>query len=82
MKPISDQERIERRDRVARALASVRLEGLEPTEAARAIFDRYVAGKMSTQEMVTKIQALSAREFGPSAPSSAPSTRREPKSSQ
>jgi hypothetical protein len=65
VKPITDQERTERRARVARAVASVRLEGLEPTEAANAIFDRYVAGDLTTQEMAAEIQALNAREFRP-----------------
>jgi Antitoxin VbhA len=65
IRPITDQERIERRDRVARAVASVRLEGLEPTEAARAIFYRYMAGDLTTQEMAAEIRALNARQFGP-----------------
>jgi hypothetical protein len=49
----------------ARAVASVRLEGLEPTDSAKAIFDRYVAGDLTAQEMVAEIQALNAREFRP-----------------
>jgi hypothetical protein len=65
IKPITDQERTERRARVARAVASVRLEGLEPTGAAKAVFDRYVAGDLTTQEMAAEIRALNAREFGP-----------------
>lgn len=65
IKPITDQERTERQARVTRALASVRLEGLEPTESAKAVFDRYAAGKLTTQEMAAEIQALNAREFGP-----------------
>jgi hypothetical protein len=65
IQPITDQERTERRARVARAVASVRLEGIEPTEAAKAIFDRYVAGGLTTQEMAAEIRALNAREFGP-----------------
>ena len=65
IKRITDQERTDRRARVARAVASVRLEGLEPTEAAKTIFDRYVAGDLTTQEMAAEIQALNAREFGP-----------------
>ena len=48
-----------------RALASVRLEGLEPTEAAKSVFDRYVAGDLTTREVAAEIQALNAREFGP-----------------
>ena len=64
-KPITDRERTERQARVQRALASVRLEGLEPSEAAKAVFDRYVAGDITTQEMAVEIQALNAREFRP-----------------
>jgi hypothetical protein len=63
--PITDQERTERQARVARAVASVRLEGLEPTDAAKAVFDRYVAGDLTTEEMAVEIRALNAREFGP-----------------
>lgn len=65
VKPITNRERAEREARVARAAASVRLEGLEPTEAARAIFDRYVAGGLTTEEMAAEIRALNARELGP-----------------
>lgn len=65
IKPITDQERSERQARVACAVSSVRLEGLEPTEAAKAVFDRYVAGELTTQEMATEIRVLNAREFGP-----------------
>ena len=64
-KPITDQERAERQARVARAVASVRLEGLEPTESATAVFDRYVAGSLTTREMAAEIRALNARQFGP-----------------
>ena len=63
--PTNDQERAERRARIERAAASVRLEGLEPTSAARAIFDRYVAGELTIEQMGAEIRALNAREFGP-----------------
>lgn len=65
IKPITEQERTARQARVARAVASVRLECLEPTEAAMAIFDRYVAGDLTTGEMAAEIRALNARQFGP-----------------
>jgi hypothetical protein len=42
----------------------VRLEGLEPTAAAKAVFDRYVAGEVTTEELAAEIRALNAREFG------------------
>jgi hypothetical protein len=64
-KPITDRERAERQARVVRVLASVRLEGLEPTEAAKAVFDQYVAGDLTAQEVTAEIRALNAREFGP-----------------
>jgi len=65
VKPITDQERTERQARVARAVASVRLEGLEPTDAAMAVFERYIVGDLTSQEMTEQIRALNAREFGP-----------------
>jgi hypothetical protein len=43
----------------------VRLEGLEPTEAAKTIFDRYIAGDLTTGEMAAEVRALNAQEFGP-----------------
>jgi len=43
----------------------MRLEGLEPTDAAKLIFDRYVSGELTLEQMGTEIRALNAREFGP-----------------
>lgn len=60
-----DQARAERREHVENAIASVRLEGLEPTPGAMAIFDRYVAGEITIEQMGEEIRALNAREFGP-----------------
>jgi hypothetical protein len=62
---ITDHERAERRARIERATASVRLEGLEPTDAAKSIFERYVCGELTIEEMGAEIRALNAREFGP-----------------
>jgi hypothetical protein len=63
--PITEQERAERQAAAAKALASVRLEGLEPTESAKAVFQRYVSGQLTVDELVQEIQTLNAREFGP-----------------
>ncbi len=63
--PITEQERAERQAAAERALASVRLEGLEPTESAKAVFQRYLSGQLTVDELVQEIQALNAREFGP-----------------
>jgi hypothetical protein len=65
LNPVPDPERAERQARVERAMASVRLEGLEPTDAAKAIFDRYVAGDLTIEDLGVEIRALNAREFGP-----------------
>jgi hypothetical protein len=62
---ITDRERAERRARIERATASVRLEGLEPTDAAKSIFERYVSGEFTIEQMGVEIRALNAREFGP-----------------
>ena len=62
---ITDQERAERQARIERATASVRLEGLEPTDDAKSIFDRYVSGELTIEQMGEEIRALNAREFGP-----------------
>ena len=65
MAELTDKERAVRRARVERALASVRLEGLEPTDEAKAIYDRYVAGELTVDETAEEILALNARKFGP-----------------
>jgi hypothetical protein len=65
MTPITDHERAERQARIQRAIGSVRLEGLEPTNAAMSIFGRYVAGELTIEEMGAEIRALNAREYGP-----------------
>ncbi len=65
MTPTIKQERAEREARIERAIASVRLEGLEPTDGAKSIFDRYVSGELTIAQMGIEIRALNAREFGP-----------------
>jgi hypothetical protein len=63
--PISEQERAARQAAAERALASVRLEGLEPTDSAKLIFQRYISGELAIDELMQEIQALNARKFGP-----------------
>ena len=55
---ISDREQAERQEPIADAVASVRLEGLEPTGGAREIFERYDAGEITVDEMGEEIRAL------------------------
>lgn len=62
---IAERERAERQLHIDNAVASVRLEGLEPSRSALAVFERYVNGELSIEEMGAEVQALNAREFGP-----------------
>ena len=55
----------ERKANLDSAIASVRLEGLEPTGPALAIFHRYADGELTVDEMVEEVRDLNAREFGP-----------------
>ena len=61
---ISAEERIERQTHVEESLASVRLEGLEPSPSALRIFQRYSEGEISLAEMSEEIRNSNAREFG------------------
>lgn len=58
-------ERAQRKAAAEQALASIRLEGLEPTESAKAIVARYISGELTIEELVEEIRSLNAREFGP-----------------
>jgi hypothetical protein len=60
-----NSDREARQAQVDNAIASVRLEGLEPTASAKAIFERYIAGDIGAVEVSAEIRALNAREFGP-----------------
>jgi hypothetical protein len=59
------QELAERQDAVRQAVASVRLEGLEPSEEALSIFQRYASGELTIEEMGSEIDAMHDREYGP-----------------
>jgi hypothetical protein len=62
---ITEQERAKRLDQVRQALASVRLEGLEPGDDAQSIYQRYVDGELTLEQMGAEIEALHDREYGP-----------------
>ena len=62
---ITGQERAQRLSEVCQALASVRLEGLEPGGEAHAIYQRYVEGELTLEQMGAEIEALHDREHGP-----------------
>jgi Antitoxin VbhA len=62
---ITGQERAKRLSEVRQALASVRLEGLEPGGEAQSIYRRYVEGELTLEQMGMEIEALHDREHGP-----------------
>jgi hypothetical protein len=53
-----DQSRIQREREVENALASVRMEGLEPSAEAHGVFQRYVEGKLTLEEMGRAVDQL------------------------
>jgi hypothetical protein len=46
-------------------LASLRIEGLQPSPEAMAIFERYAAGEFTKAEMGAAIESLHERKYGP-----------------
>jgi hypothetical protein len=60
-----DQMRIQREREVENALASVRMEGLEPSAEARDIFQRYVESDLTLKEMGRTVDQLLDRQYGP-----------------
>ncbi|MGA2590277.1 MAG: antitoxin VbhA family protein [Bryobacteraceae bacterium] len=63
--PITDKERARRTGVYEEALASVRLEGFELDEEAKALYRRYIAGELTLVEVGSSINELDDREFGP-----------------
>ena len=59
-----DQTRIQREREVENALASVRMEGLEPSAEANGIFQRYVEGDLTLEEMGRTLDRLLDRQYG------------------
>ena len=61
----TDRARIQRAREVANALASVRMEGLEPSDEAKTIFQHYVDGVITSEEMGRAIDQLLDDKYGP-----------------
>ena len=61
----TDRAQTKRANEVENALASVRMEGLEPSAEAKAIFQRYVDGELTSHEMGAAIDQHLDREYGP-----------------
>ena len=65
MAVLTDQLRTSRVRSMENALASGRMEGLEPSPGAMAIFQRYMDGELTSEEMGTAIEAYAEIEYGP-----------------
>jgi hypothetical protein len=63
--PITAAERARRTRIYEEALASVRLEGFELDEQAKALYQRYILGELTLAEVGSAIDELDDREFGP-----------------
>lgn len=60
-----DLARLQREREVENALATNRMEGLEPPEEAMLIFQRYADGELSLEQMGRAVDQLLDREHGP-----------------
>ena len=65
MAVVTDELRAQRMSALESALASNRMEGQEPSPAAKVIFQKYVDGELTLAEMGAAIDELSDREYGP-----------------
>ena len=61
----SNLVRDQRAKNMANALATGRLEGLEASVGAMAIFQRHIDGELTLEEMGAAIDAHADREYGP-----------------
>ena len=61
----TDQARAQRAREVENALASGRMEGLEPSAGAMTIFQRYIDGEITFEQMGAAIDEYAEREYGP-----------------
>jgi hypothetical protein len=61
----TDRARTQRAKEVENALASVRMEGLEPSDDAKAIFQRYVDGELTSEELDRALDTFFDSKYGP-----------------
>ena len=59
------QARVLRGREVENAIASVRIEGLEPSDDAKALFQRYVDGELTSEELESAFDSYFDRKYGP-----------------
>ena len=60
-----EQAREQRAREIENALASGRMEGLEPSAGAALIFQSYVDGNLTLEQMGAAIDEYADREYGP-----------------
>jgi len=60
-----DVTRTQRAREVDNALASVRMEGLKVSREAEAIFQRYINGEMTSEELDCALDQFIDRKYGP-----------------
>jgi len=65
MKTTLKKDRAERARQMNNALASVRMEGLEPSGEAKAILQRHVEGELTEAEAGAALTAFHDRKHGP-----------------
>ena len=61
----TDRAQAVRANEVENALASVRMEGLEPSEEAKALFHRYVDGELTSEGLDRAFDVYLDRKYGP-----------------
>ena len=61
----SDRAREQRAREIENSLASGRMEGLEPSAGAMVIFQRYIDGELTLEQMAAAIDEYADREYGP-----------------
>ena len=61
----TDRLREQRSREIENSLASGRMEGLEPSAGAMAIFQRYIDGELTPEQMGAAIDEYADREYGP-----------------
>lgn len=65
MAVLTDHTQASRAREVENALASGRMEGLEPSAGAKEIFQRYIDGELTLERMGAAIDQFADREYGP-----------------
>ena len=62
---VSDRARMQRAIEVENTLASVRIEGLEPSEEAKAMFRGYIDGWLTSEALDRAFDQYFDRKYGP-----------------